>query len=306
MYNKNANYGSEQGYKHLVVCPVCDGTGRMHREQDNTNISGSSDLKEATCPLCKGRGRIKYLPRFLKIRYGCRTGKILLTIRRPRSGRGGRPSLGRYLLLSPQTPVSGCAEGDMIPDSQIVPGYVHSTADARQQELDDYEYEEDGPSHAVEENILAFSDELTFTLSDEFGTNLTISTDSPEALQPLPNLVGSIRQDQAHYELVKLLWPEDEPALQLPVTEPDPESHVRVTPVGTAEAINQYRANPSIDIEGQAGLDLTLPRDSQLPRASLINVLPPEIPDQQNPLDITGLAGPVEPDIDTNVIGNTW
>jgi hypothetical protein len=193
----------------------------------------------------------------------------------------------------------------MIPNSQLVPGYAHSAADdLGEQELDNYH--EDGPLHSVNENGLVLPDGLTYIIGDEFGTNLAIVLDSPEVLQPDPNLVGSISRGRICYEHIKFLWPPDEPALQLPVTEPDLESDVRVTPVGTAEAVNQYRANPSIDIEGPAGPDPTSPEHGQPTSAASTSILPPEIPDQQDPLDITGLARPIEPDINTDIIGQTW
>jgi hypothetical protein len=66
--------------------------------------------------LCHGSGKFKRRRCYLHIHRHCRLKKIPL--KKPRVGRGGRPSLGKNVLLQPGTPTTGYSEVDMISESQ--------------------------------------------------------------------------------------------------------------------------------------------------------------------------------------------
>lgn len=97
-----------------VKCPLCDGTGKPH-ERDDTDICGF-DSENAVCPLCRGSGKVKSRRRIKRIhpRYQLKKSSL----RKPRPGRGGRPSLNKVALPQPGTPMASYPEGDMIPKSR--------------------------------------------------------------------------------------------------------------------------------------------------------------------------------------------
>ena len=107
------NYKNEKENNN-VKCPLCDGTGKP-RERDDTDICGF-DSENAVCPLCRGSGKVKSRRRVKRIhpRYQLKKSSL----RKPRSGRGGRPSLNKVALPQPGTPMASYPEGDMIPKSR--------------------------------------------------------------------------------------------------------------------------------------------------------------------------------------------
>jgi len=107
------NYKNEKENNN-VKCPLCDGTGKPH-ERDDTDICGF-DSENAVCPLCRGSGKVKSRRRVKRIhpRYQLKKSSL----RKPRPGRGGRPSLNKVALPQPGTPMASYPEGDMIPKSR--------------------------------------------------------------------------------------------------------------------------------------------------------------------------------------------
>ena len=107
------NYKNEKENNN-VKCPLCDGTGKSH-ERDDTDICGF-DSENAVCPLCRGSGNVKRYQRIVPTHRRCWLKKM--SLKRPRSGRGGRPSLGKNVLLQPGTPAASCSEDDTPATSQ--------------------------------------------------------------------------------------------------------------------------------------------------------------------------------------------
>ena len=114
MSNKTNNHNNENNC-YLRACPQCAGTGKVSSKRDDTDICGFAP-KKVICPLCHGSGTLKNrrcLPSTLRSRRPKR-----MSLKKPRPGRGGRPSLGKNILLQPGMPTVDCPEGDMIPKSQ--------------------------------------------------------------------------------------------------------------------------------------------------------------------------------------------
>lgn len=99
----------------LQTCPLCGGSGRVNGERDDTDIC-AFDSKKAVCSLCRGSGKIKRHQRIVPTHRRCWLKKM--SLKRPRSGRGGRPSLGKNVLLQPGTPAASCSEDDTPATSQ--------------------------------------------------------------------------------------------------------------------------------------------------------------------------------------------
>lgn len=97
------------------TCPLCGGSGRVSAERDDTDIC-ALDSKKAVCSLCRGSGKIKRHQRIMPTHRRYRLKKM--SLKRPRSGRGGRPSLGKNILLQPGTSAASCSEGDTPATSQ--------------------------------------------------------------------------------------------------------------------------------------------------------------------------------------------
>jgi len=97
------------------TCPLCGGSGRISAERDDTDIC-AFDSKKAVCSLCRGSGKIKRHQRIVPTQRRCRLKKIPL--KKPRPSRGGRPSLGKNVLLQPGTPAASCSEDDTPATSQ--------------------------------------------------------------------------------------------------------------------------------------------------------------------------------------------
>lgn len=97
------------------ICPYCGGSGKVSRKRDDTDICGF-DSKKIICPLCHGTGKIKGGQRTVHMRRRYPLKKMPL--KKLRLSRGGRPSLGKNVLLQPGTPTTGYPEGDMMPESQ--------------------------------------------------------------------------------------------------------------------------------------------------------------------------------------------
>jgi len=103
------------------TCPLCGGSGRVSGERDDTDIC-AFDSKKAVCSLCRGSGRIKRHQRIVPTQRRCWLKKMPL--KRPRSSRGGRPSLGKNILLQPGTPATSYSEDDTPATSQKETGPV--------------------------------------------------------------------------------------------------------------------------------------------------------------------------------------
>jgi len=91
------------------TCPLCGGSGRVNGERDDTDIC-AFDSKKAVCSLCRGSGRIKRHQRIVPTQRRCWLKKMPL--KRPRSSRGGRPSLGKNILLQPGMPTADYVEDE--------------------------------------------------------------------------------------------------------------------------------------------------------------------------------------------------
>ena len=162
------NYKNEKENNN-VKCPLCDGTGKPH-ERDDTDICGF-DSKKGICPLCRGSGKFKRHRDHLHIHRRCRLKKIPL--KKPRPGRGGRPSLGKNVLLQPGTPTTGYPEDDMAHKSQ------HQASTIQQQSHFDIDNGSDGLT--VQENLPG--ELLQDQTADEMKITSTTS-DSSENLKP--------------------------------------------------------------------------------------------------------------------------
>lgn len=166
----NRNNSNNKGKSCLYVCPQCAGTGKVSGKNDDTDICGF-DSKKGICPLCRGSGKFKRHRDHLHIHRRCRLKKIPLKKSRP--GRGGRPSLGKNVLLQPGTPTTGYPEDDMAHKSQ------HQASTIQQQShfdidngSDDLTCQENLPGELLQDQT---TDEMKIT---------STTSDSSENLQP--------------------------------------------------------------------------------------------------------------------------
>lgn len=105
------NYKNEKENNNVKpqTCPRCGGSGKVSGKRDDTDIC-ASDSEKVVCPLCHGSGKIKSRRCSMRLHHGCRPKRIFL--KRPRPGRGGRPSLGKNILLQPGAPTADYTEDE--------------------------------------------------------------------------------------------------------------------------------------------------------------------------------------------------
>ena len=161
----NSEYGASS-----QDCPFCGGTGRVRHKGDDADVC-AFDSKELICPSCRGSGNVKRHQRIVPTHRRCRLKKM--SLKRPRSGRGGRPSLGKNVLLQPGTPTTSYPEDDMAHKSQ------HQASTIQQQSH--FDIDNGSAGLTGQENLPG--ELLQDQTADEMKITSTTS-DSSENLQP--------------------------------------------------------------------------------------------------------------------------
>lgn len=188
-----------------------------------------------------------------------------MPLKKHRLSRGGRPSLGKNLLLQPDAPTAGYPEGDMVPESQP----EISTAQQQSQ----FDIDNGSGDLTNQENLPG--ELLQDQTADELKITSTIS-DSSENLQPCNSgQKGSLQPGL------------DIPALLQQVAAMGFESFP-LAPDG-------YREDNQLNIPGPPGA-VTKPNEQFATTPDVLN--------RSDPLDITGTPDPAGFQIDTDVQGN--
>ncbi len=250
-----------------VKCPLCGGTGKS-RKRDDTDICGF-DSENAVCPLCRGNGTLKNrrcLPRTLRSRRPKR-----MALKKPRPGRGGRPSLGKNVLLQPGTPTDGFPEGDMIPKSQ------HQIDTVQQQSQFDID---NGSSDFTGRENLPQELPQSETI-DKIEERISVLAECTDLFHGRPKGPPKSEQD------IRALLQRAE-ALDI-----DPFFPL---------APDDYRKGVLSNISGLPG---TLAGPNEQLESPPLNTMTPDVLNRSDTLDITGTPDPAGFQIDTDVQGIT-
>jgi len=268
--NKN-NHRNNKDNSCLHVCPRCAGTGKVSGKRDDTDICGFVSEK-VICPLCRGSGKFKRRQHFPRAP-SCRQPKRM-PLRKLRPGRGGRPSLGKNILLQPNMPTTDYPEGDMIPkpqQEQTGSTQQPSQFDIHENDVDIAE-RQDVSKEAMRSQV---SDEVKITnaIGGSFAPNLHID-DRRDA-----EASGPGRHDITIPPELILTDPTIEPA--------------GLNTSGDAGLLNTSNL-PEVD----AGLG-----KENIP-SPMIGMQVPEELQRPDPFDITGIPDPANFKIDTDIGGN--
>lgn len=260
----NSEYGASS-----QDCPFCGGTGRIRHKGDDADVC-VFDSKELICPSCRGSGKVKRHQRIVPTHRRCRLKKM--SLKRPRSGRGGRPSLGKNVLLQPGTPTTSYPEDDMAHKSQ------HQASTIQQQSH--FDIDNGSAGLTGQENLPG--ELLQDQTADEMKITSTTS-DSSENLQPCNGQQkGPLQPEQ------------DIPALLRRAAALGIDPFFPLAP-------DDYREGVLPNIPGPPGA-VTGP-DEQLESPPL-NATPPGTLNQMDPSDVIGTPDPGVFPINTDVEGN--
>ena len=262
----NRNNSNNKGKSCLYVCPQCAGTGKVSGNNDDTDICGF-DSKKGICPLCRGSGKFKRHRDHLHIHRRCRLKKIPL--KKPRPGRGGRPSLGKNVLLQPGTPTTGYPEDDMAHKSQ------HQASTIQQQSHFDID---DGSDDLTGQENLPQELPQSETI-DKLEERISVLAECTDLFHGRPKGPPKSEQD------IRALLQRAE-ALDI-----DPFFPL---------APDDYRKGVLSNISGLPG---TLAGPNEQLESPPSNATTPGALNQPDPLDVVGTPDPVDFELDTDVTG---
>ena len=259
----NSEYGASS-----QDCPFCGGTGRVRHKGDDADVC-AFDSKELICPSCRGSGNVKRHQHIVPTHRRCRLKKM--SLKRPRSVRGGRPSLGKNVLLQPGTPTTGYPEDDMAHKSQ------HQASTIQQQShfdidngSDDLTGQENLPGELLQDQT-ADEIKITSTTSDSSENLQPCNSGQKGALQPGLDIPALLRRAAAQgIDPFFPLAPDD------------------------------YREGILFNVPGLPGA--VVGPDEQL-ESPLSNATTPGALNQLDHFDVAGTPDPADFELDTDVTG---
>jgi hypothetical protein len=251
------------------TCPRCGGSGKVKTKHDDTDICGLDPVK-VVCPLCRGSGNVKSRQRSTRLHH--RFGPKRIFPRKPRPGRGGRPSLGKSTLLEPGTPESSYSEDGTEVSSR------QETSSAQQSAQ--FDIDSDGDVLTGQENLPQELPQDQAT--QEIETTIGDSSDN-------------IRRCNGQ-ETVPLQPEQDIPALLRGVAAPGIGPFSPLVLDGHSEEILPNILGPPEPAAESTEDIVTIP-PSDLTVPGVLN--------QLDPLDVIGVPDPVGFRLNTDVAGNT-
>lgn len=284
----------------LHTCPLCEGTGKApHQWQDQNDTSSYvSEVEEEVCSLCEGSGVVRLSRRHRWRRYQRRGKWIRL---RSRSLRGSR-RIARLLKFPWDKWGHSWPKDDMELEPKPVSG-AHSF-DA-EQKVKPAKFKE----NAVRESVLSLSDDAAITIESELGLpEVVLDTKHVHScfLQSRPVFLTDYGQFSEEYQEILdhyVFGPVPPFIMQAPdgyspyglnnlsaeIGEPE------VLPVDPGlTVVPDSNVAPSIDVQ--------MP-DIRFEGATFTSVVPPQMPSEPNPLNITGFQDPIGFDLNTNIVG---